>query len=783
ITGNILQAINSHNYKLVYLSLFILSLTIVSFEIISTRISSVIFVYNYAFIILSFAILGLGCGGIYSFYKIKIKEKDNLNEIVFRILLYYTFSLAGFIILVILFSITNHFVFFVLLIIPFFFAGILYSVFFEYYSEIISRLYAADLIGAAFGAFIPIFLIKFFGATNSVLFLSLLMLLLSLLFKYNKSTKKIELIPFVALLILFVNGKNEFLGKVPIGNFPEKDFYYVYPDLNVKANIIDSRWSIFGRADLVQYSHQDIVRQLFIDGAAGTQMYRFNGDTKNPDRTLLRLLFSHSTTIPFLFLNENQKDSILIIGPGGGKEVLISLLSGIRKIIGVEINPDFVDIVKSHSKFNGGIYNNFSNVEIIVKEGRHYVKQSNKKFDIILMALPSTEQLQNIDALAMSENYLLTSEALYDYMNIMTNEGMLILTLHNKWELLRLIVTAVKTFERIGISNIDAVKHIIVLEDEYAPTVVIKKLPFTINEINDLKNKLKNFPKNFPQITFLPYDENVNVNNSFINEFLINLSNNNIDLKNFINNHPFDINPVVDDRPFFYKISKLLPDEIKWVLISILAINIALFFAAYSSFKREKNFIKIRRLRKILLLFALIGIGFMIIEISLFQKLILYVGSPTISLSILLFAVLTGMGLGSRFREKIFEIENYQRLKIICALIILYGFVVFFFGQYLFRYLLLFNQYFVITMMILLILPLGVLLGFLFPSLISLLKKNNLDKYIPWMYGINAVTSVLGSVAAYSLSMLTGFTVAFVFGLLFYFVFAVLVNSKRTLLL
>jgi len=778
-----LQAIN--NYKLVYLSLFILSLTIVAFEIISTRISSVIFVYNYAFIILSFAILGLGCGGIYSFYKIKIKEKDNLNEIVFRILLYYAFSLAGFIIFVVLFSITNHFVFFVLLIVPFFFSGILYSIFFEYYSEIISRLYAADLIGAAFGAFIPVFLIKFFGASNSILFLSLLMLLLSLLLKYNISKKKIGLliIPFVALLILFINGKNEFLGKVPIGNFPEKDFYYVYPDLNVKANIIDSRWSIYGRADLVQYSHQDVVRQLFIDGAAGTQMYRFTGEIKNPDRTLLRLLFGHSTTIPFLFLNENQKDSILIIGPGGGKEVLISLLSGIRQITGVEINPDFVDIVKSHSKFNGGIYNKFSNVKIVVKEGRHYVKQSSKKFDIILMALPSTEQLQNIDALAMSENYLLTSEALSDYMNVMTDEGMLILTLHNKWELLRLIVTAVKTFERIGISNIDAVKHIIVLEDEYAPTVVIKKLPFTINEIDDIKNKLKNLPKNFPQVTFLPYDEDLNISNSFINDFLINLSNNNIDLKSFIENHPFDISPVVDDRPFFYKISKLLPDEIKWLLISILAINTMLFFAAFSSFKREKNFIKVRRLRKILLLFTLIGIGFMIIEISLFQKLILYVGSPTISLSILLFALLIGMGLGSRFREKIIEPENYQRLKIICALIILYGFIVFFFGQYLFRYLLLFNQYFVITIMILLILPLGVLLGFLFPSLISLLKKNNLDKYIPWMYGINAVTSVLGSVAAYSLSMLTGFTVAFVFGLLFYFAFAVLINSKRTLLL
>ncbi|MEJ5352326.1 MAG: hypothetical protein WHS65_12130 [Melioribacteraceae bacterium] len=779
-----MQSIKNLNYKLVYLSLFVVSVSIVAFEIISTRISSVIFVYNYAYIILSFAILGLGCGGIYSFYKIKIKDKNTLNEIVFRLLLYYALSLTGFIVLVILFAITNHFVFFLLLIVPFFLAGILYSIFFEYYSEIISKLYAADLIGAAFGAFIPIFLIKIFGAPNSIFFLSLLILFFSFLLKYNnKKIRGLLIIPLFAFIILFINGKNEFLGKVPIGNFPEKDFYYVYPDLNVQANIIDSRWSIYGRADLVQYSHQDIVKQLFIDGAAGTQMYRFNGDIKNPDKTTLRLLLGHSTTIPFLFLTENQKDSILIIGPGGGKEVLISLLSGIKQITGVEINPDFVDIVKSHSKFNGGIYNKFSNVKIIVKEGRHYVKQSNKKFDIILIALPSTEQLQNIDALAMSENYLLTSEALSDYMNVLTNEGMLILTLHNKWELLRLITTAVTTFEKIGISNVDAVKHFVILEDEYAPTIVIKKLPFTVNEINDLKSKLKNLPKIFPQVTFLPYDEDFNVSGSFINDLLVNLSNNKIDLKSYIENHPFDISPVADDRPFFYKISKLLPDEIKWLLISILTINILLFLAALKSFKREKNFLKIKRLRKILLLFALIGLGFMIIEISLFQKLILYVGSPTISLSILLFAVLTGMGLGSGMRERIIKIENYQRLKIICALIILYGFIVFFFGQFLFRYLLLFNQYFVIAIMILLILPLGILLGFLFPTLISLLKGNTLDNYIPWMYGINASTSVLGSVTAYSLSMLTGFTYTFVIGLLFYFFFALLINSKRVLLL
>jgi hypothetical protein len=66
------------------------------------------------------------------------------------------------------------------------------------------------------------------------------------------------------------SARSIYVGRVPIGDFPEKDFYHVYPDPTIRSEIIDSRWSIHGRSDLVRYSHQDIVRQLFIDGAAGT---------------------------------------------------------------------------------------------------------------------------------------------------------------------------------------------------------------------------------------------------------------------------------------------------------------------------------------------------------------------------------------------------------------------------------------------------------------------------------------------------------------------------------
>jgi spermidine synthase len=67
---------------------------------------------------------------------------------------------------------------------------------------------------------------------------------------------------------------------------------------------------------------------------------------------------------------------MLVIGPGGGKEVLIGLFGDVQKIIGVEVNPDFVQIVKDHKEFDGGIYSDFSNVEIVVEEGRNYVKRS-----------------------------------------------------------------------------------------------------------------------------------------------------------------------------------------------------------------------------------------------------------------------------------------------------------------------------------------------------------------------------------------------------------------------
>ena len=384
-----------NNTRIVYLNILLVSAVVICFEIISTRISSLIFVQNYAFIILSLAILGLGSGGIFSFYKIKPVEESNKNSGIFSLFIFLLgISLIFFIVLVIILSITNPYVYFFFLFIPFFFAGIVYAEFFRNYAGAGFKIYASDLLGAALGSVLTIFIFNLFNAANTVLFLALVLFISSVNFYIVEKQKQIltYIVLFCLIIALAVFGKKNLFGDFPIGNFAEKDIYYVYDDSNIKSNIVDSRWSINGRSDLVEYNNQSYVKNLFIDGAAGSQMYKFNGNIANHDKLLNDILVHSSTTIPFLFFTKEEKKNMLDIGPGGGKEILTGILDEVHNITGVEVNPDFVDIVKKYSSYNGGIYTNFQNVKIKVAEGRHFIKSSGQLYNIIVLALPSTKQ-------------------------------------------------------------------------------------------------------------------------------------------------------------------------------------------------------------------------------------------------------------------------------------------------------------------------------------------------------------------------------------------------------
>ena len=761
------------NYKLVYFGLLVVSAAVICFEIISTRISSVVFVSNYAFIILSIAILGIGCGGIYSYYKIDINDERKFFSTIALTIFFIAAGLVLFIGAVTLIKLTNPFIYFFLLFLPFFFAGIIYSLLFKAYAAYSFKIYAADLTGAAIGSIASIAVFAIFSAPNTILFLSLVLFATALTFLFRSFNPKIIIglysLLSVLMFLLLMNGNKNIFPKVPIGNFPEKDFYHVYSGPDIKSDIIESRWSVYGRTDLVEYNHQDMVKQLFIDGSAGTQMYRFSGDIHNINRLLYNLIIRHSTTIPLLFLQENEKDNMLVIGPGGGKEVLAGLLAGVHNITGIEINPDFVKLVREYRNYNGGIYTDFPNVNIEVKEGRHFIKMTDKKFDLIVIALPSTERLESIDNLAMSENFLLTTEAILDYLKILTPEGRLVFTVHNRWELIRLMVMAMTAFEETGINNQQALNHFVLLSQDYGPSIIIKKSAFSQAGIEHIKNISSAFPDGIPSVTYLPYNWN-NVSNTVENRLLINIKKNKISLRQYIDNDPYDISPVYDDSPYFYKVHRGIPTDYLVLLIGVGFISLVVVIVPYARIKGKVKKNQKRIISISLIIFALLGLGFMIIEVTFFQKLILYLGSPTISLSILLSSLLIGMGIGSYFGKKIHANNIKDRIRSVALFIIIAGIISFLVSPVILNKMLAYNQVLRSITAFVMILPFGFLLGIPFPSAIQLLKESQMQKYIPWMYGINGIMSVTGSVSAVIFSMLFGYTPAFFFGLTMYLI-------------
>jgi hypothetical protein len=769
--------------KPVNINILVISAVVICFEIISTRISSLIFVQNYAFIILSLSIAGLGGGGIYSYYKIEINnnKNNNLTKIIIRYLILESASLIIFIVSIVLLNITNPIIYFILLLLPFFFAGIIYSQLFKSFAEASFKLYASDLVGAALGAVISIALFLVFSAQNAVLFLSLILFGLALSV-YWFSVSKNKRIGFTAIIFLMVSflilyGRNNFWGNIPIGDYPEKDFYYTYDDPSVKSKIIESRWSINGRSDLVEYSHQDVVKQLFIDGAAGSQMFRFDGVINNHDTLLNKLLSGFTTSVPFLFFNENEKNNMLVIGPGGGKEILMGLFGGVKKILGVEVNRDFVDIVKDYKDYNGGLYTNFSNVKVAVDEGRHFVKCSKNKWDIILMALPSTEQLQSIDNLAANENYLLTVEALKDYLKILTNEGHLVFTVHNRWELVHLLITVLSAFDDIGISNRNALNHFIILGDDYAPTLVIKKNSFSTNEIDRINAIVQTLPIDFPRVTYLPYNWD-KIENTVENQLLRGIKEDSFILDAYIKNNQYNLSPVKDDSPYFYKVTRGIPDDYFHLFIFVMTLCLAIIVIPFVKIKNNNKNRLVRK--KILIPLSILscsGLGFMIIEVSFFQKLLVFIGSPTISLSVLLFSLLVGMGSGSFFGRKYFINDPLKRIMVVSILIVLVGSIVFVLSQLISEELIMLGQLYRMIICFFLIAPFGFVLGIPFPTAIEILKKNNNEIFLPWMYGVNGIFTVLGSITAVILSMLSGFTLSFLGGIAVYVILFFIVKK------
>ncbi len=298
-----------------YLSVALISLSVLIVEISLTRVFSVMFSYHYVFILVSLAILGLGAGGIYVHKRGKRMEGGKVNQEILPISSgLMALSILGMSVLTVRVPfLRNVYSATALTFFPFFFGGIFLSAAFRLFTVRSAKIYAADLIGAGLGSLLVIPLLKL-GGIDVLLVSAFVGSLPALFLTIRKPFRKVEksasvILPAGLLAIFLLNYSTVFMGDIPLGQGAHKEMYHIMTHPHSRAKVVDSRWSAFGRTDLVVDENNPGEMVLFLDGTAGTGMYRFNGNI----RDLNRPEFTHfSGYFPFELLSDWEKEKVLI---------------------------------------------------------------------------------------------------------------------------------------------------------------------------------------------------------------------------------------------------------------------------------------------------------------------------------------------------------------------------------------------------------------------------------------------------------------------------------------
>jgi hypothetical protein len=301
-------------------------------------------------------------------------------------------------------------------------------------------------------------------------------------------------------------------------------------------------------------------------------------------------------------------------------------------------------------------------------------------------------------------------------------------------------------------------------QDPSVTMVIFSKSPFTDEEISFLS-------QSFSQYDYKP----ILIPGQMIREPYSALLKGEINLDQFYNMFDTKVYPVTDDNPYFLSFEKPLPSAVEILLyasIGIVAIFLLVPFAWMRRTREEEeeegSKISELRIATVIPYFAALGMGFILIELALLQKLILLMGNPTMTFALLLFTLLISSGSGSLISSRIAK-NNMKNLIFVIGGIAALGILYVLFLPPIIYSTIAESIEIKAAVSIAILAPIGFLMGMPLPTGMRLLKVHRPD-YIPWMWAINGAFSVLGAVLAIALGIMFGSSLAMILGILIYLI-------------
>jgi hypothetical protein len=754
----------------IYFGVAVTTLASLLLELSLTRIFSVVFYYHFAFLAISIALFGLGVGGVFSYviagwpgplYR-KLGGIALVSALTVVAALEFVITRKGQ-----LGTFDIALVYFVCAL-PFFFAGTVVSLVIADTIDRVDRVYFFDLIGAAGGCAVLVPLLNWIGGPNTLI-VSAALFAISAAVWFNVARVIRGRILGVSLALMLValitiNSKTDLIDlKYAKGQKLQNEEF--------------TKWNSFSRIALTREPGSQ-TRNIVIDGDAETGVANFNFSRLSDEER--NYLAYHGPGFPYI-LRPGAKT--LVIGPGGGWDISRALASGSGDVTGVEINPIIADVImrQKFPQYSQNLYLR-PDVHIVVEDGRSFVRRTSEKYQVLQATLVDTWASTAAGAFALSENNLYTTNAFVDYLQHLTGDGIMAFT---RWgfkpprESLRVVALAQAALKQIGEN--DPARHVIVLREDLQKlhgwgaqdTIIVSREPFSDADVAKVRSALA---RSKMEAVYLPGTSQAS---SFRDLLLA------PDPRAFFATYTFDVRPVTDDRPFFfytvqpkdiwrfvreasrdsadYKINRAVP-----LLFGLIAVSIAatLIILSLPPVVLGHRLPAERGAIRSLLYFLCIGAGYILIQVALIQKFVLFLGHPTYALTVIIFSMLVSSGLGSYFSARIIR-GSLPRLSsaflfitvAICVLAVVITPITE--GGVALAFLL------KATISVLLIAPVAFVMGMPFPAGLTRLEQV-MPQHVRWAWATNAAASVLGSAGAIVIAIYFGLEKTLIIGGLFY---------------
>jgi hypothetical protein len=773
-----MSQLRAESIRSLYGGIFAIAFATLLFELSLIRILSFTIWYHFAYVAISTALLGFGASGTLLAVWPSIGAADPRRALARASL---ATALCGAAAGVFVANVPLHpmrlaedrgqlallVAYLIVVTVPFFFSGITIALALREAAEKVDRLYFWDLLGAGLACGVVVPLMNRLTPPGALTLACAAAAVAAFRFAGSRGLRIAA--AAVGLLLLFAA---PFADRLPYVAAESKHSAFFQRDYGARP--VYSHWSGLFRTDLFAFPEGGGPRRdwgysrvapdpeqrpwghITHDGTAGTHIYdRGAGD--------LAFLDDHVLSTPYRVAN--PEPNVLVIGVGGGIDIHSAARHGARHITGVELDPVTVELIRDQRDDLARGLLQRDDITLVSGEGRHFVNRSQDRYDVIQITGADTLAATSSGAYVLAENYLYTVEAFDGYLDHLAPGGVLsIANGHVNSEepraAGRMVSVARHALENRGIDAPG--RHIAVIHSRnLIASVLVKNEPFSKAQLATLAAEARRLgfdPLLLGEVGHPVFLGLANARGNALQELFDSLA--------------FEVDPVSDDRPFFFRFWRWgdLLDQpelgpvhttalgqlvLAFLLISLSALG-ALFVLLPLAVFRRRGLTEIGGATLgILGYFLALGLGFMLFEISLLQRFVVYLGYPTYSLSVVMFSLLTFLGFGSLLSRRWVGRET----RVLPAAVGAIGVLAFFYmrGLPILQEATLGSPLALRVLLTVAVLaPLGLTLGAFFPLGIRRAEALHED-LVPWAWAINGCASVTGTVLAVVLAMNMGF--------------------------